>query len=73
MPYIVTDEMFATKNALAERCREILGSTPDAQPVAESHTDFLFALFQYHDEWSQKSSEGVRDIQSICRSITLFR
>ncbi|WP_287604485.1 DUF3223 domain-containing protein [Thiothrix sp.] len=62
MPYIIAEESFATKNALEERCRMILKETPDGHSVSEEASDFLFGLFQYHDEWLQKFNGGVLDI-----------
>jgi uncharacterized protein DUF3223 len=64
MPYAIADESFPTKEMLTERCRAILAATPDGQSVAESVAPFLFDLFQYHDEWAQKASGGVRDISA---------
>jgi hypothetical protein len=64
MPYVIGDEVHGTKGALTERCREILRSTPDGQSVVEADAEFLFGLFQYHSEWSKKSSGGVSDIST---------
>ncbi|GIK46167.1 MAG: hypothetical protein BroJett012_20700 [Betaproteobacteria bacterium] len=62
MPYVVSDEVFKTKEELTSRCRQIVATTPDGQVVAETQLPFLYDLFQYHDEWSLKSAGGVRDI-----------
>lgn len=62
MPYAVAEEVFPTKGALTERARLALNRTPDGQPVSESDTEFLIALFQHHDEWAEKSAGGVREI-----------
>jgi hypothetical protein len=64
MAYVVGEEVHTTKTALTERCRRILASTPDRQPVTEADAEFLFALFQYHDEWSHKASGGVSEIST---------
>ncbi len=64
MPYIIADESFATKDLLTARCRVILAATPDGQAVEDASTPFLFGLFQYHDEWPQKASGGVRAIST---------
>jgi hypothetical protein len=39
-----------------------LNRTPERQPVNETETEFLIALFQHHDEWAEKSAGGVREI-----------
>ena len=62
MPYTVAEEMFPSKGALTERARLALNRTPDRQPVNETDTEFLIALFQHHDEWAEKSAGGVREI-----------
>lgn len=64
VPYIIADELFSTKGAITARCREILAATPDGQPVEEAAALFLFELFQYHDEWPQKTAGGVRSIST---------
>lgn len=64
MPYVIADESFTTKGMLTERCRLILAATPNGHSVAASAMPFLFDLFQYHDEWAQKASGGVRDIST---------
>lgn len=64
MPYLVADQSFATKDALTVRCRAILKATPNGQMVDEQSAALLFDLFQYHDEWSQKASGGVRGIST---------
>ena len=62
MPYAVAEEVFPTKGALTERARLALTRTPDGQPVSETDTEFLIAMFQHHDEWAKKSAGGVREI-----------
>ena len=62
MPYTVAEEVFQTKSALTERARLALARTPDGQPVGETDTAFLLALFQHHDEWVEKSTGGVREL-----------
>ncbi|MBC3487146.1 DUF3223 domain-containing protein [Pseudomonas sp. SWRI50] len=62
MPYQINNEGFATKNDVRIRCRDILAKTPDGKEVAEVDADFLYSLFQYHDEWSDKSGVGVAAI-----------
>lgn len=62
MPYIVSDEVFKTKEDLTGRCRQIVAATADGQAVAEDKLPFLYDLFKNHDEWSLKSAGGVRDI-----------
>ena len=62
MPYAVAEEVFATKAALTDRARLVLTRTPDGQPVDETDTEFLVALFQHHDEWVAKSVGGIREI-----------
>jgi hypothetical protein len=62
MPYVVSDETFKTKGDLTGRCRQIIAATSDGQAVVEDQLPFLYGLFRYHDEWSLKSTGGVRDI-----------
>lgn len=64
MPYIIAEEPYATKDAIAERCRDILKTTADGSPVDETYAAFLFDLFRYHDEWEQKSLGGVCQIST---------
>ncbi|UCV27551.1 DUF3223 domain-containing protein [Ferribacterium limneticum] len=62
MTYLVGEEIFPTKEALKQRCRAILEATVDGDSVIDESQLFLMALFQNHDEWSQKAKGGVRDI-----------
>jgi hypothetical protein len=62
MPYAVAEEVFPTKGALTERARLALARTPDGQPVDDTNVEFLLALFVHHDEWTEKSAGGVREI-----------
>src|SRR5712691_8600299 len=62
MPYELADETFANKDAIKSRCQAILAASPDGSSVSQDSLPFLFSLFQYHDEWSQKASIGVRSI-----------
>lgn len=62
MPYQINDEGFATKDDVRNRCRDILARTPDGKAVAEDDADFLYSLFQHHDEWPDKSGVGVAAI-----------
>ncbi len=45
-----------------ERCREIVKKTPVGESVPPEDIPFLMEFFQHHNEWSQKSSKGVKDI-----------
>lgn len=62
MSYLLDDEWFSTKNDVRDRCRQILARTPDGTLVEEADADFLFCLFRHHDEWEEKSGEGVQAI-----------
>ncbi len=64
MPYDIADKEFQTKNAIRDRCREILSSTPDGSSVSDDQLPFLLELFQFHDEWDQKKADGVRRIST---------
>ncbi len=64
MPYLVAEEIFPTKEAITARCRNILTATPDTTLVADDSVPFLMALFQYHNEWLEKSSGGVIGIST---------
>ena len=59
MPYLINDEWFATKDAIKDRCRQILSRTPDGTMVSDPDSDFLYGLFHHHDEWAEKAGEGV--------------
>lgn len=59
MPYLINDGWFAIKGAVRERCRQILARTPDSTMVSDADYDFLYGLFQHHDEWTAKAGEGV--------------
>lgn len=62
MPYLINNEWFATKDAVKDRCRQILARTPDSTMVSDADSDFLYELFQHHDEWADKAGEGVKCI-----------
>lgn len=62
MTYLIATESFPTKREITDRCRAILAVTPDGVHVAEEATPFLFAIFQFHDEWNQKTTGGVVNI-----------
>lgn len=64
MPYIIANESFSTKDLVTARCRTILASTPDDHFVEETVAPFLFEIFQYHDEWPQKSLGGIIGIST---------
>jgi hypothetical protein len=64
MPYTIGEIMFSRKSEITEKCREILSSTVDGASVPTEDQEFLFELFQFHDEWSQKSDGGVVDIST---------
>jgi hypothetical protein len=65
MPYILASETFRTKDELANRCRDILNATFDGQFVSEQSLPFLIELFQYHDEWLDKSGSGICGISAL--------
>ena len=62
MSYLIATESFPTKREISDRCRAILAVTPDGVNVGEKDVPFLFALFQFHDEWNQKAIGGVVNI-----------
>lgn len=64
MPYVIGEEIFASKGAITNRCREIIAATGDGQPVDTESASFLLALFQFHDELHQKSGTGIRRIST---------
>ena len=64
MPYIIADKPYKTKEKVRSRCQEILAATPDESIVDELSTEFLFDLFQYHDEWAEKSVGGIQHIST---------
>lgn len=64
MPYLINDEPFSTKADVEARCREILARTVDGEVVQEVDADFLYGLFQHHDEWAEKSGDGVAAIST---------
>lgn len=62
MPYLINDEWFRTKDDVKGRCRAILAGTADGALVTETDAEFLYELFQFHDEWAEKSETGVEGI-----------
>jgi hypothetical protein len=64
MPYLITDEFFSTKELITTRCQAILAATTNDQFVEQAVVPFLFELFQYHDEWTQKAAGGVVGIST---------
>jgi hypothetical protein len=68
VPYFINDEWFATKDAVKDRCRQILARTPDNTMVGDADSDFLYGLFQHHDEWAEKAGEGVKCITTLMTS-----
>jgi hypothetical protein len=64
VPYIINDEIFATKALITARCRQILKRTPDGCSVDEAGAEFLFSLFLHHDEWAEKSKDGVSELST---------
>lgn len=64
MPYTIGKIIFSRKSEITEKCREILSSTVDGSSIPTADQVFLFELFQFHDEWSQKSDGGVVDIST---------
>jgi hypothetical protein len=64
MTYLIATESFPTKREISDRCRAILAVTPDGVHVGEEAAPFLFALFQFHDEWDQKATGGVVNIST---------
>lgn len=59
MPYTIAEEEFRNHEQIKNRCRDILKATSDGETVPTEQLPFLFALFQYHDEWADKSAGGV--------------
>ena len=55
MPYIIDGYEFRTKDDIKTRCREILGGVPDGKLISDNEYSFLVDLFQYHDEWQEKT------------------
>ncbi|MNF34838.1 hypothetical protein D3C84_156910 [compost metagenome] len=64
VPYLISDEIFATKALITERCRQILKRTPDGCSIDEAGAEFLFSLFLHHDEWAEKSKGGVSELST---------
>lgn len=62
MPYEINGEPFRTKEDVADRCRRIIETTPDGQIVDAESAKFLFALFQHHHQYNEKSKGGVKHI-----------
>jgi len=60
MSYQLDKEVFATKEAVKARCRDIITMTVDGESIPFDAYPFLFSLFRYHDEWQQKIGVGIR-------------
>lgn len=64
MSYWIDNESFRTKDEVLARCRSILAATRDGEPIDEGAAPFLFALFQFHEEWPQKAEGGIKHIST---------
>jgi len=64
MPYNIGGVELRTKSDISDRCRSILRETPDNSVVSQNNSEFLFALFKYHDEWNHKSKGGIKEIST---------
>lgn len=64
MSYVISGSKYENKALIENRCREILRNTPDGQVVCPVAMPFLFELFQFHDEWVEKSSPAVKAIST---------
>lgn len=64
MAYTIGGIEFSKKSEITEKCSGILNTTADGMSVFADNLEFLFALFEFHDEWGQKSDGGVVDISS---------
>ena len=64
MSYSLAGKTYPTKTAITAHCREILKATPNGLALDDLSTEFLFELFRHHNEWPQKSADGVRCIST---------
>ena len=55
MAYTIGSTEFRRKEDIENRCREILHSVPDGNLISGHDHSFLVDLFQYHDEWKEKT------------------
>ena len=63
MPYTIAGQTYPTKQAVTQRCRDILNGTRCNQIVEDqADEEFLLDLFSYHTEWPTKQGLGVAGI-----------
>ena len=64
MKYQIANEAFLAKNNINARCQAIIAATPNGQTIGEADAQLLFEIFQFHDEWVEKSAGGVVTIST---------
>lgn len=67
MKYEINGSFFRTKTEIEERCRVSLNGTAPGDLVTEDF-DFLVELFQFHEEWGQKTEAGFVGISTAIAS-----
>ena len=60
--YTLAGETYRTKQAVTQRCRDILSSTDIGETVDAASARFLLDLFSHHTEWAEKQAHGVSSI-----------
>lgn len=63
MKYEINGSFFSTKSEIEDRCRLSLNATVPGNLITEDY-DFLVDLFQFHDEWHQKTALGFAGIST---------
>lgn len=62
MPYIIDGYEFRTKDDIRAHSQEILHSIPVGEPITDDAYSFLGDLFQFHDEWQEKTGGSCFEI-----------
>ncbi|MDK9422122.1 DUF3223 domain-containing protein [Pectobacterium carotovorum] len=62
MSYLINAEPYAKKKDIIEKAQGIIAKSKLGDDVIGCDYDFLIELFKNHNEWNEKSSNGVLGI-----------
>lgn len=65
MPYTISGQTYSTKQAVTQRCRDILAATPNGGLVGFEDSAFLLDLFSHHTEWTDKHGPGITSMTTM--------
>lgn len=58
-------QMFASKKAVVDKCREILYRYEPGEPLSQVDHDFLFDILRLHPKADEKIGPGVRQFYTV--------